>query len=343
MRKNDCFLKACRREPADRIPAWFMRQAGRYMQVYRDIREKHSFLDMVKQPDIAAEVTLQPVEAFDIDAAIIFADILPLLESMSLDLTFAKGVGPRIHNPIRTVSDIDRLTPSSPEADLAFTLEAIKLVQKELDGSIPLLGFSGAPFTLACYAIEGGGSPDYATCLSFMREEPEAFSRLMDKLTDAVIAYMKAQVDAGVNAVQLFDSWVGIVSPEEYREHVLPFTARVTAEVKQTGVPFIHFGTKTGPLLSAIRETQPDVIGIDAETDLPSAWEDLGNVAVQGNLDAELLLGPWEPIEEAARTLLDRVAGKPGFIFNLGHGIIKETDPDHIRRLADFVHAYQPS
>lgn len=341
MSKNDCFLRACRREYTRRIPAWFMRQAGRYMAEYRAIREKHSFLDMVKTPEVAAEVTLQPVRAFDIDAAIIFADILPLLEAMGLHLTFEKGEGPRIHNPIRSSADIDRLRPAESTSRLAFTLEAIRITQRELNDAIPLLGFSGAPFTLACYAIEGGGSPDYKTCLTFMREKPAAFNMLMKRLTEAVIDYLSAQVDAGVDAVQLFDSWVGILSPTEYEAFAQPYTRQVTAAIRGRGIPFIHFGTGTGPLLPAIAQTSPSVVGIDAETDLMKAWDELGEVAVQGNLDPELLVGPWDPIEAAARRLLETAGRRPGYIFNLGHGILKQTPPENIRRLAEFVHSFK--
>lgn len=343
MSKNDSILRACRREKTDRIPAWFMRQAGRYMPEYRAIREKHGFLEMVKTPELAAEVTLQPLKAFDLDAGIIFADILPLLEAMGLELTFAKGEGPRIHNPIRSPRDVENLRDADIEKDLGFTLEAIRIVNRELDASIPLLGFSGAPFTLACYAIEGSGSEDYAVSLAFMREQPAAFNRLLTKISDNITAYLLAQARAGTAAVQLFDSWVGMLSPDEYRKYVQPYTRRITANVRAAGIPLIHFGTRTGPLLEAIAETDPDVISMDADVDLPSTWDRFPSFAVQGNLDPHLLLGPWDEIEKAARHLLDSAGRRPGYIFNLGHGIIKETPPEVVGRLADFVHSYQPS
>ena len=248
MSKNDCFIKACRREPTDRIPVWFMRQAGRYMPEYRAIREKHTFLEMVKNPELAAEITLQPIKAYDIDAGIIFSDILPLVESMGLSLEFIKGEGPVFHSPIRSAEQVEALTPSDPNEQLSYTLDAIRLTKTELGDSLPLIGFSGAPFTLACYAIEGGSSPDYEICRSFMKEESAAFHTLMQKLSNSIVDYLLAQVQAGADALQLFDSWVGILPPEDFRIFVQPYSMEIIKKVKQaTNVPVIYFGTGPAP------------------------------------------------------------------------------------------------
>jgi uroporphyrinogen decarboxylase len=340
--QNSRFMKAVRREPTDATPIWLMRQAGRYMPEYRALREKHSFLDMVKTPEIATEITLQPINAFDLDAAIIFADILPPLEGMGLHLTFEKGEGPVLHNPIRAPADVDALrTPDAHEA-LGFTLDTIRLVRRELDArSLPLIGFSGAPFTLAAYAIEGGGSRDYQRAKTFMMNQPQAWHRLMEKLSTVISDYLVAQAQAGANVLQLFDSWVGALSPADYREFVLPYSQRVIKIAKQSGVPIIHFGTNTSGMLEFIRDAGGDVIGVDWRIDLASAWARLGDeVAIQGNLDPITLLGEWDTLQSHAQLVLDQAAGRSGHIFNLGHGIVKETPPDNVKRLVDFVHEY---
>lgn len=339
---NDRFLRACRRQPTDCTPIWLMRQAGRYMPEYRAIREKYSFLEMVKTPEVAAEVTLQPVNAYPLDAAIIFADILPPLEGMGIDLTFEKGEGPLIHNPLRTAADVARLVVPEVRETTAFTLEAIRIVRRELAGRIPLIGFSGAPFTLASYAIEGGSSRDYRTTKRMMLGEPEMWHSLMHKLTELVIAYLQAQVAAGVQAVQIFDSWAGSLSPFDYREYVLPYVNQCIAALHDShaNVPVIYFGTEMSGMLSLLRQTGADVLGVDWRIDLDEAWAQLGpGVAVQGNLDPAVLFAPWGEIERRAADILARAAGREGHIFNLGHGILTETPVEHVQRLVEYVHA----
>jgi uroporphyrinogen decarboxylase len=319
-----------------------MRQAGRYMPESRALRERHPFLEMVKTPELACEVTLQPIKAFDLDAAIIFADILPPLEGMGLHLTFAAGDGPMIHNPVRSKEDVEALTVRTPEETLGFTLEAIRLARRELDGrGIPLIGFSGAPFTLAAYAIEGSGSANHAIAKTFMMAEPEAWRRLMDRLSQVVGEYMLAQAAAGAHALQLFDSWVGQLSPADYREYALPYSQRSLQIARRAGVPIIHFGTNTGGMLDMIAEAGGDVIGVDWRLTLDEAWRKLGpSVAVQGNLDPVALLAPWDEVQKRAGQVLDSAAGVglPGHIFNLGHGILQGTPVDNVARLADYVH-----
>lgn len=337
------FLLACERKPTPFTPIWLMRQAGRYMPEYRAVKERHgSILDMVKNPAVAAEITMQPMRAFDLDAAIIFADILTLLEPMGLQLEFVKGEGPVIHNPIRTPADLNRLRPVTPETSLAFTLEAIRLAQRALGGSKPLIGFSGAPFTLACYAIEGGGSRDFASARAFMYRDPGAWAELMTRLAEAVGDYLAAQVAAGVDAVQLFDSWAGVLGPADYERFVLPYS-RIALEraVHARRVPRIHFGTGTGGYLHLFRDAGCEVVGMDWRVDLAGVWPGLGRpAAIQGNLDPVVLLGPVDEIRRQAARILDSVRGRPGHIFNLGHGILEHTPVDHVRALVDFVHEH---
>lgn len=337
------FLRACRREATDTTPVWLMRQAGRYMAEYRALREKYSILDLIKTPELAAEVTLQPIHAFDFDAAIIFADILPPLEGMGLLLEFVKGEGPLIHNPVRTASDITRLRVTPPDDSLSFTLEAIRLVKTELEPrGIPLIGFSGAPFTLAAYAIEGGSSRNYAEAKGLIMRDPAAWHALMDKLSEVVGQYLLAQARAGAQALQLFDSWVGVLSPRDYREHVMPYSRRALDIAREAGVPIIHFGTGTNGMLELIRDAGGDVIGVDWSIDLDTAWARLGDgVAIQGNLDPVALFAPWPELKARAQAVLDQAGRRPGHIFNLGHGILPGTPVDNVRRLVDFVHEYR--
>jgi len=318
-----------------------MRQAGRYMPAYRALRERYGILELIKQPELACEVTLQPLAEFDLDAAIIFADILPLLEGMGLSLEFVRGEGPVIHNPLRTADDVERLRTPPPEEALAFTLEAIRLARRALDSrGIPLIGFSGAPFTLACYAVEGGASRHHLRVKRLMMGEPTVWDALMTKLSAAAGRYLRAQVEAGAQAVQLFDSWCGELSPEDYERCVLPYTKRAIETVKDTGVPIILFGVGTAGLLERLRASGADVIGVDWRIDLGEARRRLGcAVAVQGNLDPTALFAPWEAIQPRARAVLNRAGGAPGHIFNLGHGVLPETPVDHVKRLVDYVHA----
>lgn len=336
------FLRACRREKTDATPIWLMRQAGRYMAEYRQLRERYSILQLIKTPELACEVTLQPLRAFDLDAAIIFADILPPLEAMGLELDFVNGEGPIIYNPVRTAEDVERLRVTPPEEGLSFTLEAIRLARAELDGrGIPLIGFSGAPFTLAAYAIEGGSSRSYLHAKGLMMRDPAAWHRLMDKLSEMIGQYLLAQVRAGAQALQVFDSWAGALAPADYREYVLPYSRRVLNIAAQAGVPVIHFGTGTNGLLELIRDAGGDVIGVDWAIDLDAAWKRIGaERAIQGNLDPVALFAPWDALRARAQYVLDQAGGRAGHIFNLGHGILPETPVDNVKRLVDFVHEY---
>jgi len=338
---NSRFLKALRREPVDATPIWLMRQAGRYMAEYRALREKRTILELIKTPELAVEVTLQPIRAFELDAAIIFADILPLLAGMGLGLEFVQGEGPLLHNPVRSAADVERLTVRPPEEALPFTLEAIRLARQALDPlGVPLIGFSGAPFTLAAYAVEGGSSRSHERTKALMMGDPQTWQRLMEKLAEAVGQYLKAQAGAGAHALQVFDSWAGQLSPADYRTHVQPYSRRAIAIAKEAGAPVIHFGTDTAGFLEDMRDAGGDAIGVDWRIDLAQAWERLGDgVAVQGNLDPAALLAPWEALRARAQAVLDQAAGRPGHIFNLGHGVFKTTPPDNVKRLAEFVHA----
>lgn len=339
--KNDRFLKACRREEVDCTPVWLMRQAGRYMQEYMEIRNKHSFLTMCKTPELAAEVTLQPVNKLGVDAAILFADILLPLEGMGIDLEFAKNEGPVIHNPVRTKVDVDKLRVIEAEEATPYVMEAVRLCRKELDDRVPLIGFSGAPFTLASYMIEGGGSKTYINCKQMMWQAPEVWHALMDKIDEVIVRYLKAQIKAGAQAVQVFDSWVGTLSPRDYEEFVLPHSRYVMDNLKREGVPVIHFANNSSTLLELVKKAGGDVIGLDWRINIDEAWERLGyDVAVQGNLDPIALFAPPEKIELMVKEILDRVGNRPGHIFNLGHGIQKETPVENVIALVEAVHKH---
>ena len=338
MALDDLFLRACRREPTERTPIWMMRQAGRYMPEYRAIRERHGFLEMCKTPELAVEVTLQPVDIIGVDAAILFADILLPLEGMGLDLEFAKGEGPVIHNPVRTLSDVRALRVSDPIGDTGYVMEAVRLLRDELREKVPLIGFAGAPFTLASYMIEGGSTRAYIKCKSMMWQEPDAWHALMEVTTETVAAYLKAQIEAGAQAVQVFDSWVGFLSPSDYAEFVLPHSARLIAEVSGLGVPVISFANNATAMLDLVVRAGGDVIGLDWRVDIARALERIGpDFAVQGNLDPMTLFAPVDVIERKAQELLEAVGTRPGHIFNLGHGIHKETDPEHAKALVRAV------
>ena len=336
------FLRACRRLTTDATPIWLMRQAGRYMPEYRAIRARHSMLDVIGTPELAAEITLQPIQAFDLDAAIIFADILPPLIDMGLDLEFIKGEGPHIHNPIRRTVDIDLLaTPPAAATRLSATLEAIRLVCAELQPrNIPLVGFAGAPFTLASYAIEGGGSKNYVRTKALMLSEPAAWKRLMEKLVTVQADYLLAQAAAGASALQLFDSWAGLaLSRPDYCRYVQPYNRQLFAKVAQAGVPLINFSTGTAAYIEDVAACGGDVIGVDWRMPLDWAWARIGHDrAIQGNLDPVALLAPWRELCPRTDDVLRQAAGRPGHIFNLGHGIFPETSPDIVRRLVDYVH-----
>jgi uroporphyrinogen decarboxylase len=328
-----------RLEQSDCTPVWFMRQAGRYMAEYRRIREKHGLLEMFKTPEIAAEVTLQPVHALAVDAAIIFADILLPLEAMGLELEFVEGEGPILRNPVRNRTEAEALRVPDPEETLGYVLESLRLVRRELDGKVPLIGFAGAPFTLAGYAIEGGGSRSFIRTKRLMYEQRETWELLMGRITEAVTAYLLKQAAAGAQVVQLFDSWVGCLSPADYRQYVQPYSQAIFRRLAQDGIPAIHFGTGTGDLLPLMSEAGGDVIGADWRTWIDEAWARAGtDRGIQGNLDPVVLLAPWPVVEKKACEIVDRVQGRSGHIFNLGHGILPQTPVDTVRRLADLIH-----
>ena len=332
------FLAAARREHGDATPVWFMRQAGRCLADYRKLRERHDILTLAKTPELSAEVTLMPVEAFGVDAAVMFADIMLPLEPMGVDLEIQPEIGPIIHNPIRSAADVDRLRVIDSAEEVGFVLHAIRLVRAELAGRQAVIGFSGAPFTLACYLIEGRPSRDYAVAKAFMYREPVAWHALMEKLSETVIRYLAGQVAAGAQVVQLFDSWVGALSPADYADYVQPHVRRIFDSV--TTVPGIHFGTATAALLELMADAGGDVIGVDSRQSLDVAWQRLGpERGVHGNLDAVRLLAGWNATEAGARDVLRRAGGRPGHIFNLGHGVLPDTDPALLRRLVEFVHA----
>jgi len=329
------FLRACRRESVDATPIWLMRQAGRYMPEYRALRERYGILDLIKPPELACEVTLQPINAFDLDAAIIFADILPPLEGMGLSLEFVRGEGPLIHNPVRTTADIEQLRTPSPEEALPFTLEAIRLTRAELEPrGIPLIGFSGAPFTLACYAVEGGASRHQATVKRLMMSEPAGWDMLMTKLSTVAGNYLLAQARAGAHALQLFDSWCGELSPADYANYVLPYTRRTIEIAKAGGVPIILFGVGAGGLLERMATAGPDVIGVDWRITLEDAASIIGApTPLQGNLDPAVLLSDLASVRRRSEQIIAEGRSLPGHIFNLGHGIYPETPLENVEAL----------
>lgn len=333
---NDRFLRACRREPVDVTPVWMMRQAGRYMAEYRALREKHTMLELCKTPELATQVTLQPLR-LGFDAAILFADILLPLEPMGAPFEFAKGEGPVIHAPVTSKSDVERLRVIEPEEGLGYVLDAIRMLKKEL--KVPLIGFAGAPFTLASYLIEGGKSAHFAKAKRFMYAEPETWNTLMGKLAEVVRRFLHKQIDAGADAVQLFDSWVGQLSAADYREHVQPHVRHILADVEKRGVPVIHFGTGTYHLLEAQREAGGTVLGLDWRTPIEEGWAKVGaDRAIQGNLDPIVLLSTREIAERHAARILSQVGGRSGHVFNLGHGILPETPVATVEAVVDFVH-----
>jgi uroporphyrinogen decarboxylase len=316
-----------------------MRQAGRYMSEYRALRTRYSLLDICRTPDLATEVTLQPVRRIDVDAAILFSDLLLPLEPMGIRFDFVKGEGPAIENPIQSPEDVDRLRRFDPCESLSHVLDAIRQIQRELAGRVPLIGFAGAPFTLASYAIEGGHSSNFAKTKSMMYGTPAAWHRLCEFLADLVSRYLVAQIQAGVNAVQVFDSWVGALNAHDYREFILPHTRRIFDALAAYDVPTIHFGVGTGAILGELREAGGSVIGADWRTPIDDAWERIGSDrAIQGNLDPTLLLGPLDRALAGAEDVLARIAGRPGHIFNLGHGILPTTPVEHVQALARYVH-----
>lgn len=336
------FLKACRGEPVDATPVWFMRQAGRYMKAYRDLKEKHSFLEMCKTPELATEVTLQPLDVLGVDAAIIFADILLPLEPMGTGLEFTVGDGPVVPRPVKDPKAVEKLKPVNAEEQLGFVGDAIRMVRGEISGKLPLIGFAGAPFTLCSYMVEGGKSKDFTTTKLMMFEAPEIWAQLMDKVCAVLIDYLKMQVEAGAQALQIFDSWVGCMSPYDYENHILPYTRRVIEGLADTGVPIINFSTGTSTLLPLVQQAGGDVMSFDWRINLGDAWDQLGHdQPIQGNLDPVTLFAPIPAIKERVEFILRQAGGRPGHIFNLGHGILQHTPVDHVKAVVDMVHEYR--
>jgi uroporphyrinogen decarboxylase len=335
------FEAACRRLPAGHTPVWFMRQAGRYMPAYRALRARHSILEMCKRPEVAAEVTLQPVEALGVDAAIIFADLLLPAEPMGLRLEFAAGEGPRIHDPVRTLDDVARLS-TNHAADLGYVAEAIRLVRRSLGGRLPVIGFTGAPFTLASYLIEGGASRNYVHTKQMMYGDEALWTQLLAKLVLVLSAYAKSQVEAGAAAIQVFDSWAGALSPGDYERYVLPHSRALIRGLRRTGVPVIHFATGTGGYYPLLHRAGGDVLGVDWRVPLDRVWRSIRyRAALQGNLDPVALFAPLPELRARVHDVLRRAAGRPGHIFNLGHGILPETPVDHVRAVVEMVHEYR--
>ena len=337
---NDRFLRACRGEATDAVPVWFMRQAGRSLPEYRALKERHTILELCRDPELAAEVTLQPVRRLGVDAAILFSDIVIPLQGMGVALEIEPGVGPVIEKPIRNRSDVDRLAELVPADDVGFVLETITALRSELD--VPLIGFAGAPFTLASYLIEGGPSKTHARTKALMLGDPDTWNALMERLSSSVLAYMRAQVDAGAQALQLFDSWAGHLDPGTYERNVMPWVSSIFEGLADLDVPRIHFGVVTGELLAHMSRTGTDVIGVDWRVPLDLARTRIPEgMPVQGNLDPAVCLGPWEVVAEHAIEVLEGGGGR-AHIFNLGHGVLPETDPDVLARLVDLVHSWDP-
>ena len=339
------FVKACKAQPVDRTPVWFMRQAGRYMQEYRDVRKQYSLIEICKKPEVAAEVTITAAEALGVDAAIIFADLLLPLEVMGLAFHFSAGEGPVIEKPLRQKEDITALR-TDRAADLGYVSEAVRQVCKHFGTRLPVIGFCGAPFTLASYMIEGGGSRNYVHAKKMMYSSPAVWDELMRKLVAVVSEYAAQQAHAGADVIQIFDSWVGCLSVEDYRRYVLPRTTELVKKLQKTGVPIIYFGTDSATLLPSMRETGAEVIGLDWRIPLDVGWRNLDfDCAVQGNLDPVLLFADWKELKSRAADILRRAAGRPGHIFNLGHGILPETPVENVKALAQFVqeHSAKPT
>ena len=337
---DSLFLNACRREPTDRTPVWFMRQAGRYMSAYRDVRAKHSMLDVCSTPELAAMVTMQPVETLDVDAAILFSDLLLSLVPMGFDLEYSSGRGPIIHNPIRSAAHVDAMSEVDVQESLAFVGEAARLVAEALPPNLPLIGFAGAPFTMASYLIEGGSSPRQLLTKRFMYEEPEAWARLLDRLADVSADVLQLQVSNGAQAVQVFDSWVGQLGVADYIQFVQPHTRKLFGNLAELEVPSIHFGVGTTGIIEHMRDAGGDVIGLDWRSPMDVEWNRLGDVAVQGNLDPAVLFAPREVLRRHVYNVLESVEGRTGFVFNVGHGILPDTPVENVQYVIELVHGF---
>jgi uroporphyrinogen decarboxylase len=334
---NDRLLRALRRHPTDRTPVWFMRQAGRSLPEYREVRGDGDVLATCRHPDVVAELTMQPLRRMPLDAAILFSDIMVPLAAVGIPVRIESGRGPVVDEPIRSASDLAHLRPIDPESDEPHVLESVRLLVKELE--VPLIGFAGAPFTLASYLVEGGPSRTFVRTKALLYEEPGVFDELMRRLGAISLAHLRGQAEAGATALQLFDSWAGALDRDDYRSAVQPHTARVIEGLADLDVPMIHFGVGTGHLLGAMRDAGGDALGVDHRVPLDEAWRAIGyDRAIQGNLDPAALLGPWDVVASKARDVLARAGGRPGHVFNLGHGVLPETPVEHLERLTDLVH-----
>ncbi|WLR51489.1 uroporphyrinogen decarboxylase [Bacillus tianshenii] len=339
---NDTFLKACRGEKTDYVPCWYMRQAGRSQPEYRKLKEKYSLFEITHQPELCAYVTRLPVEQYDVDAAILYKDIMSPLPSIGVDVDIKAGIGPVIDNPVRSMADVERLGEINPEEDVPYVLETIRILTEE-QLNVPLIGFSGAPFTLASYMIEGGPSKNYNKTKAFMYSQPEAWFKLMDKLADMTITYVKSQIRAGAKAIQIFDSWVGALNVADYRVFIKPVMNRIFTALKEENVPLIMFGVGASHLAMEWHDLPLDVVGLDWRLQVKEARELGITKTVQGNLDPALLLAPWEVIEERTKAILDQGMQQPGYIFNLGHGVFPDVKVDTLKKLTKFVHDYSKS
>ena len=338
---NDRFLKACRRQRVDTTPVWFMRQAGRYLPEYRKIREKHDVISICKDPELCSDVTAMPVGVLGVDAAIMFADIMLPLGGMGIKFEIKDGVGPVIKDPVDNLDRVKLMDDLDTKSDIPFVLDSISLTKKKLGGSVPVIGFSGAPFTLASYLIEGHPTRDFVKTKALMYREPETWELLMHKLSTAMSEYLKAQIESGVDAIQLFDTWIGCLSPQDYRRYVLPYSQRIFKELEDKRVPRIHFGTGTSSLLGEMRLAGGDVFSVDWRVPIDTAWQQLGrDVGIQGNLDPTVLLADMNFVRSQAEDILRRVNGSLGHVFNLGHGVLQETPVSNLVELVKFVHNF---
>lgn len=333
-------LAAANLQPVDTTPVWFMRQAGRCLPEYRELRKKYSFIELAHTPELAVQATLMPVDRFGVDGAVLFADIMLPLESLGVEFEIKPGVGPVIQNPIRTMEDVEKLRVVGPEEGTPYVLEALKMLRSELGERAASLGFAGAPWTLACYMVDGKPTKEYPKAKAMMYGAPEVWNALMDKITAVTELYLQGQIEAGADAVQVFDSWLGLVDEQSYRKHVMPYTRRILDSVRGKA-PSIHFSTGTGHLLGAIRDANPDMVSVDWRIRLEDAWKTIGaEKGIQGNLDPTMLFAPWEQVEAGAADILQQAGGRNGHIFNLGHGIHPDTDFNQLQRLTEFVHNF---
>jgi uroporphyrinogen decarboxylase len=336
--ENDRFTRACRLKRTDSTPIWFMRQAGRYLPEYRKLREKYGILELFKDPHMSSELTLLPVKRLGVDAAIVFADIMTPLEGMGILFKMKDNIGPVVSNPVRNIEDVDRLKTIDPHVDTAYVMESIRLSNKALKGRVPVIGFAGAPFTLASYIVDGIRSDHVSSVKRFMYEQTDAWHKLMYLLAKVSVDYTRAQVKSGAGAVQIFDSWAGDLSPQDYKEHVFPYVKYLFDGLSDTGVPTIYFSTGTSGMLDEVRKAGADVISVDWRVDIGKAWSHIGKKAIQGNLDPAIMLSNQKTIEKYAKKILDSVGTRNGHIFNLGHGVLPDTPPENAAKLVKLVH-----